>query len=147
MRKIHIGFTTAALGLLFTTVCYSQCRTFAKTGCTTQLAPFIHDGVYNVTELAEGESTELHKILHANRSYRIAICSEPQLPNIKCTVMDSDRNVLFSNVDKNYATVWDFTTQASQQLIIALEVETIDDTMSDTIAQGCIALLIGVAPE
>ncbi|MCL2327458.1 MAG: hypothetical protein FWC39_02975 [Bacteroidetes bacterium] len=144
MKTPCLAITT--LCLFFTTVAYSQCKTFAKTECKQQLAPFAHDGIFNVSELSEGESTEFTKTFYANQNYRIALCSQSQLPKIKLTVMDSDRNVLFSNIDQNYATVWDFKTEASQRLIISVEVETVDDKVSGEIARGCVALLVGKKP-
>ena len=143
MKIFNTLFTVFALCLLCATAVYGQCKSFSTTECKAQLAPFVHDGKYNVVELSEGESTELNKTFYANHNYRIALCAEPQLPKIKLTVMDSDRNVLFSNVDKNYAIVWDFTLETAQQLLISVEIETVDDRISDEIAKGCVALLAG----
>jgi hypothetical protein len=112
-----------------------------------QLTPFVHEGIFHTVELSEGESTELFRTLYANQNYRIAVCSEAQLPKIRFTVMDSDRNVLFTNINTNYTTTWDFTLNTNQQLIIAVEVETIDDTVSDEIPHGCVAVIIGVRKQ
>ncbi len=133
--------------LLFATAAYCQCKTFAGTECVQQLTPFVHEGIFHTVELSEGESTELFRTLYANQNYRIAVCSEAHLPKIKFTVMDSDRNVLFTNVDTHYTTMWDFTLNASQQLIIAVEVETVDDAVSDEITRGCVAVIIGVRKQ
>jgi len=143
MKNFSALFIVVLLCLFFTTTAHGQCKTFAKTECTKQLAPFAHDGTFNVSELSEGESAELKKTFYANQNYRIVLCSQSQLPKIKLTVMDSDRNVLFSNIDQNYTTVWDFKTETSQYLIISVEVETVDDKVSGEIARGCVALLVG----
>lgn len=143
MKFLSTLLTAAALCLFFTTTAYSQCKTFAGAECKQQLTPFVHDGLFNVSELSEGESVEFTKTLYANQNYRIVLCSQPYLPKIKLTVMDSDRNVLFSNIDKNYATTWDFTIETNQLLIISVEMETVDDSISGGIARGCVAVLIG----
>jgi len=146
MKKVWsiIGAVTALI--LISSASYGQCRSYAKNGCKPQLEPFVHDGIYNATELSEGESAELYKTFYSNQEYRIAICGEG-LSNIRFTIMDADRNELFTNNDgkgsKKYETVWDFKLESSQQLIISIEVPTDDMNLSDTMTRGCVAVLIG----
>ena len=66
--------------VLLGTLSYGQCRTFAKTECKPSLEPYVHDGIFNATELSEGESAELYKTFYSNQNYRIAICGDKQLP-------------------------------------------------------------------
>ncbi|MBK8808348.1 MAG: hypothetical protein IPO21_17670 [Bacteroidales bacterium] len=122
---------------------YSQCKNFAKLTCKPELDPYIHDGIFNATELSEGESAELFKTFYSGQEYRIAVCGDAALPPILFEIMDSDRNVLFSNKDADYAKVWDFKLEASQQLIVSIQVNTNDDKVGDLIAKGCVAVLIG----
>lgn len=143
MRKILTIISIAASFILFTNSVHAQCRSFAKNECRPSLNPYVHDGIYNATELSEGESAELYKTFYSNQNYRIAICGDASLPRIKFTIMDADRNVLFTNEDQNYARVWDFKMEASQQLIISIEIATVDDVLSDSFARGCVAVLIG----
>ncbi|MFQ3579722.1 MAG: hypothetical protein SNJ71_06255, partial [Bacteroidales bacterium] len=74
---------------------------------------------------------------------RVAICGDSKLPPIEFQILDSDRNVLFSNKEADFAKVWDFKLEASQQLIISIQVTSDDDKASDVIARGCVAVLIG----
>jgi hypothetical protein len=143
MKKVLSIIGVVFTFVLFSTATYGQCRTFAKSECKPSLEPYVHDGIYNATELSEGESAELYKTFYSNQNYRIAICGDASLPKIKFSIMDADRNVLFTNQDKNYARVWDFKMESSQQLIISIEVQTSDDKMTDQFARGCIAVLIG----
>lgn len=143
MKKVWSIIGIVIAFTLFSTASYSQCRTFAKSECKPSLTPYVHDGIYNATELSEGESAELYKTFYSNQNYRIAICGDASLPKIKFTIMDADRNVLFTNADKNYARVWDFKMESSQQLIISIEVSPNEDKMTDTFARGCVAVLIG----
>lgn len=142
--KIFNSFIAIFLLILcLSTASFGQCETFVTTDCIKQLATFSHDKVFNTIELSEGESAELHKTVQAHKNYRIAVCCETQLPKIKFSVIDSNRNVLFSNINNNYATMWDFKPEENLHLIIAVEIETIDDKVSDEIARGCVAILIG----
>jgi len=143
MRKIW-SIILLVTALLFTsTATFAQCKTFAKGTCKPELDPYIHDGIYNATELSEGESAELFKTFYSGQEYRVAVCGDASLPPIEFEIMDSDRNVLFSNKDADYARVWDFKLEASQQLIVSIQVKTNDEKVSDEIARGCVAVLIG----
>lgn len=133
--------------VLLGTLSYGQCRTFAKSECKPSLDPYVHDGIFNATELSEGESAELYKTFYSNQNYRIAICGDAQLPKIKFSIMDADRNILFTNAKHSFKRVWDFKMESSQQLIISIEVETNDENISDEIARGCVAVLVGFSAD
>ena len=143
MKNICKIVVLAVSFVLVGTVSYGQCRTFAKSECKPSLDPFVHDGIFNATELGEGESAELYKTFYSNQNYRIAICGDQQLPKVKFSIMDADRNVLFTNAKHSFKRVWDFKMESSQQLIISIEVESNDDAVSDEIARGCVAVLVG----
>jgi len=143
MRKIW-SIILLFTALLFTsTAGFAQCKTFAKGTCKPELDPYIHDGIYNATELSEGESAELFKTFYSGQEYRVAVCGDASLPPIEFEIMDSDRNVLFSNKEADYARVWDFKLEASQQLIVSIQVKTNDEKVTDEVARGCVAVLIG----
>jgi hypothetical protein len=143
MRKIwSIIFLVSAFAILSTSS-YAQCRGFAKGTCKSELNPYIHDGIFNATELSEGESAELFKTFYSGQEYRIAVCGDSNLPPIQFEIMDADRNVLFSNKEADFARVWDFKLEASQQLIVSIQVTTDDNKVSDVVAKGCVAVLIG----
>lgn len=143
MKKVWSIILLVSVFAVASSVSYGQCKTFAKGTCKPQLDPYIHDGIYNATELSEGESAELFKTFYSGQEYRVAICGDNSLPPIQFEILDSDRNVLFSNKDANYARVWDFKLEASQQLIVSIQVTTTDDKVSDQVAKGCVAVLIG----
>jgi hypothetical protein len=143
MKRIWSALLIFLSLTLSANVASAQCKAFAKGTCKAQLNPYIHDGIYNATELSEGESAELFKTFYSGQEYRIAVCGGEALPPIEFEIMDSDRNVLFSNKEAGYARVWDFKLEASQQLIVSIQVTTDDDKASDIIAKDCVAVLIG----
>lgn len=120
----------------------AQCKNFAKKICKMELLPYIHDGIYNATTLAEGETAELFKTFYSGQEYRISICGDDLIPKVEFVVMDADRNVLFNNKDKNFTKSWDFKLESSQQLIISLAVPT-NDKVTDQLSSGCVAVLVG----
>jgi len=143
MRKIWSVIILLTVVAVSSGEAYSQCKTFAKSSCKPELDPYIHDGIYNATELSEGESAELFKTFYSGQEYRVAICGGAALPAVEFEILDSDRNVLFSNKEANFAKVWDFKLEASQQLIVSIQVTTNDDKATDEIAKDCVAVLIG----
>jgi len=120
----------------------SQCKNFAKKICKTQLLPYVHDGIFNATVLSEGETAELYKTFYSGQQYRISICSADELPPIQFQVLDADRHVLYDNKKDDYAKYYDFKLESSQQLIIAIQVQTKDE-LGDKILSGCVAVLVG----
>jgi hypothetical protein len=64
------------------------------------------------------------------------------LPDIEFRVIDSDRNVLYSNKDNEYAMTWNFRLEASQQLKVFVKVPTAEG-LPEEIASGCVAIMFG----
>lgn len=142
MKKIfHFTVAIALLTLLPLSV-NAQCKGFAKGICKAELSPYIHDGNYHAAILTVGEEAELYKTFYSDTDYRIAVCGSVNLPDIEFTVIDADRNVLYTNKDKEYSMTWDFRLEASQQLKIFVKVPTAEGLPED-IASGCVAIMFG----
>lgn len=120
----------------------AQCKAFAKKECLPELGSFTHDGNYHAAVLVEGEEAELYKTFYSDMEYRVAIVGEDKLPSVEFKVMDSNKNVLFSNKDKDFAKTWDFKLQASQQLKLVVKVSSFNKP-GDTPASGCVAIMFG----
>jgi hypothetical protein len=122
----------------------AQCKAFAKKVCLPELGSYTHDGNYHAAVLVEGEEAELYKTFYSDMDYRVAICGEDKLPNVEFRVLDSNKNVLYTNKDKdgNYAKTWDFKLQSSQQLKLIVKVIAFNQT-GDTPASGCVSIMFG----
>jgi hypothetical protein len=120
----------------------AQCKAFAKKECLPQLSPYIHDGNYHAAVLVEGEEAELYKTFYSDMEYRLSIVGEDKLPAIEFMVLDVNKNVLYTNKDKDYASTWDFKLQASQQLKIIVKVSSFNKP-GDAPASGCVAIMFG----
>ena len=134
----YLLFIAIVLG--FSTQSNAQCKEFAKKVAKTDLTPYIHDGIFNATTLAEGESAELFKTFYSGQQYRLSVSGDNSLAKVEFEVLDGERNVLFNNKTKNFAKYWDFKLESSQQLIISIQVP---EGTSEILASGCVAVLVG----
>jgi hypothetical protein len=141
--RIYRIIPVLALFIISTTVNVdAQCKAFAKKVCLPELGTYTHDGNYHAAILVEGEEAELYKTFYSDMDYRLAICGEEKLPNIEFTVLDVNKNVLYSNKDANYAKTWDFKLQSSQQLKLIIKV-TASKQPGETPASGCVSIMFG----
>jgi hypothetical protein len=122
----------------------AQCKAFAKSECLPELTKsgFTHDGNYHAAVLIEGEEAELYKTFYSDMEYRVAIVGEDKLPSVEFRVIDSNKNVLYSNKDKDFASTWDFRLESSQQLKLVIKVSSFNQS-GDTPANGCVAIMFG----
>jgi hypothetical protein len=119
-----------------------QCKAFAKKTCLPALGSFVHDGNYHATVLSEGEEAELYKTFYSDMEYRLSICGDEALPPVEFTVIDADKNILFSSKESNNAKTWDFKLQSSQQLRILIKISS-SGQQGGTPANGCVAIMFG----
>jgi hypothetical protein len=141
--RIYRIIPVLALFIIATTVnVEAQCKAFAKKVCLPELGTYTHDGNYHAAVLVEGEEAELYKTFYSDMDYRVAICGEDKLPNIEFKILDANKNVLYSNKDANYARVWDFKLQSSQQLKLVIKVNSLNKP-GDTPASGCVSIMFG----
>jgi hypothetical protein len=142
MRILRIIPVFALLLLATSLNANAQCKAFAKTVCLPELGTYTHDGNYHAAILVEGEEAELYKTFYSDMDYRIAICGEDKLPKIEFTILDSEKNILYSNKDANFARTWDFKLESSQQLKVIIRVSSFDPP-GDSPASGCVAIMFG----
>jgi hypothetical protein len=141
MRLLKI-LPILALFLIASVDTNAQCKAFAKKVCLPELSSYTHDGNYHAAVLVEGEEAELYKTFYSDMDYRVAICGEDKLPNIEFRIMDSNKNVLYSSKEHNYARTWDFKLQSSQQLKLIVKVTSFNQA-GDTPASGCVSIMFG----
>ncbi len=142
MKKIFQFTVAVSLLTLVPLAVNAQCKGFAKKICKVELYPYTHDGNYHAAVLTTGEEAELYKTFYSDTDYRIAICGADNLPSIEFRIIDSDRNILYSNKEKQYARIWDFRLEASQQLKISVKVPATEG-MPEEADQGCVAIMFG----
>ncbi|MCX6325377.1 MAG: hypothetical protein NT144_01810 [Bacteroidia bacterium] len=142
MRIYRIIPILALLIITLTVNVDAQCKAFAKKVCLPELGAYTHDGNYHAAILVEGEEAELYKTFYSDMDYRVAICGEDKLPNVEFKVLDSNKNVIYSNKDAGFAKTWDFKLQSSQQLKLVVKVSSFNQP-GDTPASGCVSIMFG----
>src|SRR4030043_1274991 len=142
MRQVRTLLITAIFVIAQNGYVNAQCKAFAKRDCLPELASYTHDGNYHAAVLVEGEEAELYKTFYSDMDYRVAIVGEDKLPAIEFRIIDTNKNVLYSNKDKDYASTWDFKLESSQQLKLVIKVSSFNQA-GDTPASGCVAIMFG----
>ena len=142
MRIFRIIPILALFIFASTLIVEAQCKAFAKKECIPELGSYTHDGNYHAAVLVEGEEAELYKTFYSDMEYRVAIVGEGKLPAIEFKILDSNKNVLYSNKDAKYARTWDFKLQSSQQLKLVVKVTSFNKS-GDAPASGCVAIMFG----
>jgi hypothetical protein len=142
MRRIKVASVLILIVIASGLSVNGQCKTFAKKTCLPELGSYIHDGNYHATVLSEGEEAELYKTFYSDMEYRLAVCGDEAIPQVEFTVIDADKNILFSSKQANNTKTWDFKLQSSQQLRILVRVGS-SGTHGGTPTSGCVAIMFG----
>ena len=142
MRLLKIIPILALLIFVWSGTVNAQCKAFARKECLPELGSYTHDGNYHAAVLVEGEEAELYKTFYSDMEYRVAIVGESKLPAIEFRILDANKNVLYSNKDKDFAKTWDFKLQSSQQLKLVIKVSSFNKA-GETPANGCVAIMFG----
>ena len=126
----------------------AQCKTFVKSSLP-QLAPYIHDGSYQAVMMSEGEEAEVYKTIFAGQQYRLYVCSADVLPDIEIIVSDIHRNILFDNRKNTNLKIWDFKSDASQQIKVMVRIPKSNGkgNSENEVAFGCIGVLFGLLDQ
>jgi hypothetical protein len=142
MRSVKIILLVAIFVIAQNGYVNAQCKAFAKRDCLPELANYTHDGNYHAAVLVEGEEAELYKTFYSDMEYRVAIVGEEKLPDIEFRVIDANKNVLYSNKEKDFAKTWDFKLQSSQQLKLVVRVPSLNQS-GQVPTSGCVAIMFG----
>lgn len=142
MRRIKVASVLILIVIASGLSVNGQCKAFAKKTCLPELGSYIHDGNYHATVLSEGEEAELYKTFYSDMEYRLAICGDEAIPPVEFTVIDADKNILFSSKQSNNTRTWDFKLQSSQQLRILVRVGS-SGTNGGKPTSGCVAIMFG----
>jgi len=142
MRSVRTILLPAILLIAISGYVSAQCKAFAKRECLPKLVSFTHDGNYHAAILVEGEEAELYKTFYSDMDYRVSIVGDEKLSDIEFRVLDANKNVLYTNKDKNFASTWDFKLQSSQQLKFVIRIPS-KSRSGQAPASGCVAIMFG----
>lgn len=124
----------------------AQCKKFTKTDCLPLLEPFTYNGQLNSATLSEGDVAELLLTFHKDHKYRICVCSQDMIGDVRFKIFDTKKNLIFEQVKGQDQPFWDFASKSSQQLIIQVTVPTALPK-SEITKSGCVSILVGFLNE
>jgi len=120
----------------------AQCRSFTKKKCLPQLDGYVQNDNFNSAQLIPGDEAELLITFYAGKEYRLLICGHPVLGELEFEVLDTDEELIYSNLDNEDKTSFDFKVATTQQLIVRVRVPE-NDLASQLIHEGCVSIMIG----
>ncbi len=100
-------------------------------------ANYISDGQNHRALLLSEETAEFDVTLYGGTTYRFVACSGFTDGNLVFTLLDQERNILFSNNEHEMAAYWDFELNSTLDVIIEARLKPSDAE------SGCAVLLIG----
>lgn len=123
---------------------FAQCKEFAEDKVMPMLGDYVISGRYQMQTISEGQEILVNRSLSKGIKYRFVIKGDEALPqNVILNVETQEGVQIYSNVDNNYSSVWDFTCDKTQRVKIWLSVPM--DSKSDTEPQkGCISFIVGI---
>lgn len=123
----------------------TKCKSFATTYAlglldTLQYTP---NGRYTALKLYDGDEVRMFKTISRDLDYRAVVALSNDLPEkSKIQILDFNHKVLKTNEKGKRSLVWDFTSETTQRLIIAIKIPAHkDENIEQT---GCVAIMFGV---
>lgn len=122
----------------------AQCRSFTKKKCLPELEGYVQNDNFNSAVLIPGDEAELLLTFYAGKEYRLLVCGHPVLGDLEFEVLDTDDEVIYTNVDEeNKAdSKFDFKVATTQQLVVRIRVPEAESS-STLIHEGCVSVMIG----
>lgn len=109
--------------------------------CSLYFSPdYISDGQEYFAPLKSDEKVEFRTTFFGANTYRIVACTNLRKSTVVFSVYDTEKNLLFTNANYDYAPYWDFKFSSTVTCIIQVDVK------SEKFIPGHIMLLIGYKP-
>ncbi|MBV6405244.1 MAG: hypothetical protein IT228_06265 [Flavobacteriales bacterium] len=135
--RTTIATAATVLGLFTAGRATAQCDTIADLCARHITAAYIPDGQFYRALLQGDEMAEFSLTLFGGTTYRVAACSGLSDGNLVFSVLDQDRNVLFTNKDHTNSPYWDLVVANTLDVTIEAQLD------PAKLGSGCAVLLIG----
>ncbi len=139
--KLNICFIILTFLLSFTAKsAFSQVEQLQNI-CSLYFSPeYVSDGQEYFASLKPDQKVEFRTTFYGDNTYRIVACTNLKKGDLVFTVFDTEKNLLFSNVNYNYSQYWDFKFASTITCIIQVDIKNIKFT------PGFVMLMIGYKP-
>lgn len=110
MKNNILKLSLLLIGIILTSLSSAQISDPVANSCLKHLEnKFISDGQqYRALLFNSNETAEFSTTLFRETTYRVAACSGLSDGNLVFWVYDSERNLIFTNENHQYAPYWDF---------------------------------------
>jgi hypothetical protein len=85
---------------------------------------FVSDGQEYLAKLDENNRAKFYTTFYGGSQYRLIACSDIEKYPLIMSLYDTEKNLLFCNIDHNYTPYWNFTFTSTIDCIIELEFDT-----------------------
>lgn len=123
--------------MLIPSIGQSQCDSIAQLCATHIPSDYISDGQSYRAFLIDEETAEFRTTFFEGTDYRIAAYSGFEPENIIFRLLDTKRNVLYSNEEYDMISFWNFATEHTGEYIVEAQLNT------EKTDSGCAVILIG----
>lgn len=96
----------------------AQCRSFTKKKCLPQLDGYVQNDNFNSARLIPGDEAELLITFYAGKEYRLLVCGHPVLEELEFEVLDTDEELIYSNVDSEDKSSFDFKVATDRKSVV-----------------------------
>ncbi len=120
-----------------------QCKRFVEKRCKVFWDDYVPNPQNILAELETGQTSELNMIFYRGHDYRVILCGEEHLGDLRFKILSSKGDVLFDNQEYDMTQEWDFTMSTTKRLIIEV---TAPGGGGDFVESGCVAVMIGLRP-
>ena len=135
--KLKIQLLSVFAALMLSGSAFAQCDTIADLCVKNITSDFLSDGQQYRALLRTDEVAEFGVTLYGGSKYRISGCSGFGDGNLVFTLLDQQRNIIFSNNEFEMSPYWDFEVTNTFDAIIEAKLKPGDAE------SGCAVLLIG----
>ncbi len=135
--KLNIRIFSLLAAIFLSAGAFAQCDTIADICGKHMTADFLSDGQNYRALLRAEEMAEFDIVLYGGSTYRISGCSGLSDGNLVFTILDQERNIIFSNEDHEMAPYWDFSVSSTLDAIVEARLKPSDAE------SGCAVMLIG----
>ena len=135
--KLNLKVLSLFITLLVSSAAFSQCDTIADICGKHITSEYLSDGQTYRALLRADEMAEFDITMYGGSTYRIAACSGLNDGNLVFTILDQERNIVFSNNEYEMSPYWDFEVSSTFDAIIEAKLKPSDSE------SGCAVLLIG----
>lgn len=124
------------IGMLFFNVTCAQKK--SSFDCDKYLdSGFVSDGQEYIAKPDENNKAKFYTTFYGGSHYRLIACSNIEKYPLIMSLYDTEKNLLYCNLDHNYSPYWNFTFTSTIDCIIELEFDT-EEQLTDEVM-----LLIG----